>query len=220
MLHMDTDESDQAPVLKVDGLCFGYPDRPLFVDWSARFKTGVTWLRGRNGCGKTTLMKLLAGALPAAQGSFELAGMEISKQPLEYRRALFWVGPDVLPFDHLTPAEYFGFVARLYPCFNRAALDLHVAGFALAAQLAVPLRTLSTGTQRKVWITAALVSGTQAILLDEPISALDTASHAHLIKVLAACAAERKRICIVSSHEDFGPATAQATVLALDALAT
>jgi ABC-type multidrug transport system ATPase subunit len=206
-----------TPVLNVQGLRFDYPDRPLFADWSACFKTGVTWLRGHNGCGKTTLMKLLAGALPAARGRFELAGMEMSKQPLAYRRALFWVGPDVLPFDHLTPAEYFGFVARLYPRFNRAALDSLVAGFALAAQLAVPLRTLSTGTQRKVSIAAALASDTDAILLDEPVSALDAASHAHLAEALAACASERRRICIISSHEDLGAATALATVLALDA---
>jgi ABC-type multidrug transport system ATPase subunit len=130
---------------------------------------------------------------------------------------LFWVGPDVLPFNHLTPAEYFGFIARLYPRFNHAALDSHVAGFALAAQLAVPLRALSTGTQRKVWIAAALVSGTDAMLLDEPISALDAVSHAHLSEALAVCAVERRRICIIASHEDFGAATAQATVLALDA---
>ena len=216
MLHMNMDKLGRASVLNVQGLSFSYPDRPLFADWSACFEPGVTWLRGRNGSGKTTLMKLLAGALPAACGRLELAGMEIGEQPLEYRRALFWVGPDVLPFNHLTPAEYFGFVARLYPRFDHTALDSHVAGFALAAQLAVPLRTLSTGTQRKVWIAAALVSGTEAILLDEPISALDAASRTHLTKVLAACAAERRHICIISSHEDFGAATAQATVLALD----
>ena len=52
------------PVLQVQDLSFSYPGRPVFTGWSASFKPGLTWVRGSNGSGESTLLKLLAGALP------------------------------------------------------------------------------------------------------------------------------------------------------------
>lgn len=219
-----SDESGQPvklPVLRVAGMSFAYPKRHLFAQWSHEFGAGLTWVRGHNGDGKSTLLKLLAGALTphlggiALPGSAGLPDLDVVRDPLAYRRKVFWCGPGAVPFDHLSPAEYFGFMRNLYPDFDDAELARHVTAFMLHPHLAAPLDTLSTGTQRKVWISAALAAGTPATLLDEPVNALDADSLAHLMSVLDQRAQDPARACIVVSHEHLGKAADRAMVLDL-----
>jgi len=92
----------------------------------------------------------------------------------------------------------------LYPCIDEVGLLQNVEGFGLHPFLNSPLATLSTGTQRKVWLAVALAAGTTVTLLDEPLNALDTKSLKHLRSTLLACAQDRSRVWIVASHEDLG----------------
>ncbi len=195
-----------TPVLTVQGLSFSYPGRHVFTEWSAEFTPGLTWIRGSNGSGKSTLLKLLAGALPPLAGGLQVREIDAAARPLDYRREVFWCGPSAIPFDHLRPAEYFGFLRHLYPRFDAAALGAHVAGLGLSPFMGARLSELSTGTQRKVWLAAALVAGTACVLMDEPLNALDRASLHYVLGQLAACAADPARAWIVASHEALGVA--------------
>lgn len=203
--------------LHVDGLSFGYPHRRLFNAMSIHFEPGFTWITGGNGSGKSTLLKLIAGALEPQAGQILLQDVSQTQQPLEYRRQVFWCGPGPLPFDHLTPYEYFGFMLGLYPGLDLRALAAHITGFGLDPHLGALLRTLSTGTQRKVWLAAALSVNTPVRLLDEPLNALDTASLEHLRCSLADAAQQADpAIWLIASHDSFGAAGANARILAID----
>lgn len=212
----DDVQPTQAPLLQVRGLSFSYPQRHVFTHWSHDFSGGLTWIRGSNGCGKSTLLKLLAGALEPLTGSVAVQSFDLQAQALAYRRQVFWCGPGPVVFDHLTPTEYFGFMASLYLQLDESALAGHVAGFELASFVHLPLATLSTGTQRKVWLATALSAGTPVTLLDEPLNALDAKSAAHLRASLAQSAQDTGRACLVASHEDLGEAFAQAHLLDLE----
>ena len=190
------------PLLQIDGLSFSYPGRHVFTGFSARVGTGLTWLRGANGSGKSTLLALLAGALQPITGQITVQGLDQARQPLDYRRAVYWCGPGPVVFDHLRPPEFFGFIAGLYPHFDEAALSRHVQALGLAPQLGQRLSALSTGTQRKVALACALAVGTPVVLLDEPFNALDAASLAHLQAVLEGAAAGRRQAWLVASHTD------------------
>ena len=213
---MEDVQHTQAPLLHVAGLSFSYPQRHVFTHWSHDFSGGLTWIRGSNGSGKSTLLKLLAGALAPLTGSIAAQGIDIQSQPLHYRRQVFWCGPGPVVFDHLTPTEYFGFMASLYAQRDGHALARHVEGFELGPFVHSPLATLSTGTQRKVWLAMALSAGTSVTLLDEPLNALDARSSAHLRASLAQAAQDPGRAWLVASHEDLGAATAQARLLDLE----
>ena len=193
-------------ILSANGLGFSYPARHVFNGWSHDFGAGLSWVRGPNGSGKSTLLQLLAGALPLRAGSLRVNGIDATQQPLAYRREVFWCGAGPIAFDHLRPPEFFGFMRSLYPRFDAAALPAHIAGFGLAPQLDLRLARLSAGTQRKVWLAAALVANSAAVLIDEPVNALDAASLAHLQRALLHCAADPARAWIVTSHEPLGPA--------------
>lgn len=206
-------------ILTATALDFWFPDRPVFSAWSHTFRAGLTWVRGDNGCGKSTLLRLLGGALSPQGGQLVLNGpsgrVDIAMQPLNYRRHVFWCGPDTLAFEHLTPPEYFGFIAGLYPTLDEAELAEHVAALGLLPHLEKRLDQLSTGTQRKVALAAALAANTRVVLLDEPLAALDRASVRHVCEVLADAAEGAQQAWVVTSHEDLGEA-AEAAVAVLN----
>lgn len=203
--------------LAVQDLSFAYPGRPVFDGWSARFEPGLTWLRGRNGSGKSTLLKLLAGALPPLLGTLGVNGIDAAARPQAYRREVFWCGPGAIAFDHLRAPEYFAFLGSLYPRFDVDVAAHHAEAFGLQPFLGARLSELSTGTQRKVWLAAALASRTAVVLLDEPLNALDAASLAHLQAALAQADAAAAQAWIVASHEPPLPAPATPRALWLDA---
>jgi ABC-type multidrug transport system ATPase subunit len=201
--------------LAVKGLSFKYPQRYVFTDWSHHFRGGVTWLRGPNGSGKSTLLKLLSGALPALCGTLEVQGAAMAEQPLLYRQRVFYCGPGPIAFDHLTPWEYAGFMRTLYPTLDEAQVLQHVEGFGLRSFVHDPLSTLSTGTQRKVWLSVAFAVNTPVVLIDEPFNALDAQSSVYLHHALERCAADLSRSCVVASHEDLGRCSTDVAVLSL-----
>jgi ABC-type multidrug transport system ATPase subunit len=202
-------------ILVAETLSFSYPARHVFTHWSASFGSGLTWLRGSNGSGKSTLIKLLAGALPPLGGRLAVDGIDAALDPLGYRREVFWCGPGAIAFDHLRPGEFFGFMQTLFPRWDTAAVDAHVRGFGLTPHLGQRLNALSTGTQRKVWIAAALAAGTRAVLLDEPLNALDAASLAHLQSALRTLAERQQQALIVASHESLGDGQTVSAVIEL-----
>lgn len=204
------------PVLQVQALSFSYPGRHVFTGWSAGFAPGLTWVRGSNGSGKSTLFKLLAGALTPLTGTRRVAGIDAATHPLDYRREVFWCGPGAIAFDHLRPTEYFAFLRGLYPRLDAARLQVHLDGFGLQTFMAKHLSELSTGTQRKVWLSAALAAGTAVVLLDEPLNALDAASLRHLREQLSRCAADETRAWVVASHEAVAGPDDRVTRLDLD----
>ena len=203
------------PLLTVDELSFRYPARPMFDGWSARFGPGLHWVRGPNGSGKSTLLKLLGGVLDPILGRLAAAGVDASLRPLDYRRQVVWCGPDGVAFDHLSPAEYFGFLAGLYPRLEATRLRDLAQAMGLAPFLGQRITRLSTGTQRKVAVAAALCAGTPVVLLDEPLAALDAATLAVVRAELLSCARDETRTCIVTSHEPLGAAEALARTVEL-----
>lgn len=203
--------------LQVDQLAFWYPGRPLWAGWSHRFEPGLTWVRGANGSGKSTLLRLLAGALAPVAGTLHIGQAEASAQPEAYRRQVFWSSPDPVAFDHLRPAEYFGFMAGLYPGFDLEGSAELAEALGLGPFMTRRLDQLSTGSGRKVSLVAALCANTPVVLLDEPLAALDARSVALVRGVLADAAQDRDQTWIVTSHEDLGDAGQQAQLLDLPA---
>ncbi len=136
---------------------------------------GFFALLGPSGCGKTTALRMIGGFEEPTAGTIELAGEEITQLP-PHKRDVNTVFQSYALFPHMTVAENvsFGLACKKVPKAERAsrvaeALEL-VELSALAARRPAQM---SGGQQQRVALARALVNRPRALLLDEPLGALD-----------------------------------------------
>ncbi len=162
---------------------------------------GALRLEGPNGAGKTSLLRLLAGFLPAAAGRVTLYKDGTAVTEAEERGAYVgWCGERDAVKAQLTVRELLSFHARLY---RRGGVDAALSRFGLSALAERPGRTLSAGQKRRLALARLWLSGRPLWLMDEPLSALDAAGRA---MVTAAVAEHRASggIVVAASHEALG----------------
>lgn len=188
-------------ILQVTDLSFRYPERELFASWSIRIPAGVTLVRGGEGSGKTTLLRLLAGELPVKGGDLRIGDLPLAQQRAAYRQQVFRPDPRSTDFDQVTPLEYFKTLHRHYPAFDDSMVDGLIEGLSLAPHRGKPLYMLSTGSKRKVWLTAAFACGAAVVLLDEPFAALDRGSIDYVKKLLQDAAGNPTRAWVLADYE-------------------
>lgn len=191
--------NSSPPLLQLQALHFAYPDQPALVsNWNASVGPGVTLLYGDTGTGKSALLQVIAGTLPAT-GRRTLAGVSLDAAPEAYRRQVFFVDPTTDRFDQLTARECTASLAEGDAGFDSAKWQAIADGFSLAPHLDKKMFMLSTGSKRKVWMAAGLASGRPLVLLDEPTAGLDMPSTRCLWSTLTGFAAQSTRAVIVAS---------------------
>jgi heme exporter protein A len=172
---------------------------------------GLLVLRGRNGAGKSSLLRMMAGLIGPANGSMLWAGEEIADDmPAHNARAVYAGHSDALK-PALTVAEHLSFHAALRGTGTDKigeALD----AFDLSKLANLPARLLSQGQRKRVALARLIAAPAALWLLDEPTNGLDADSVA---KLEAAIAKHRENggIVVAATHLDF--AGAQATTLIL-----
>ncbi len=190
------------PAVDIEDLAFHFATRSVFLGLNLQLGPGLTWLRGRNGRGKTTLLKLLGGALAPSRGHIRLDGLDSATDALAYRRLSFYCGGEAPALDWLTAREWLELHLALYVDTDRAALDRHLDAFRIADIGAQPVTGLSLGQYKKLQLSLALALPARLLLVDEPFNGLDVDAVGVLEDVLA----ERTRAgtdCIVlTSHLD------------------
>lgn len=194
-------DNRQPPLLTVNGLRFAYPECAVFDGWSAALAPGLAMVVGDECTGKTTLLRLLAGAVQPQAGHIQLADCDLRDTPRAYRQQVFWEDPRSDALDQLTARQWLDSLPARYPDWDRSALAAHTDGFSLEPHLHKPFFALSTGSRRKVLMAGALASGAPLVLIDEPVAGLDKPSIQYLVQALAARAAQAKQLVVVAHYE-------------------
>lgn len=200
-------------VLYIDRLTFEFASHPLFRQFSLRLGAGITWLRGENGTGKTTLLKLAGGALTPHGGTIRLDELEIHAQPLAYRLRCHYCGGDTPQLPWLTVREILDLHLALYPATDAALLDAELRAFHLLPTLDQPVTTLSLGQHKKMQLSLALALPVRLLLIDEPFNGLDVDAVAYLRQQLSAPARLARQCIVLTSHLDPMLPLAQTVVL-------
>lgn len=187
-------------ILQASDLHFSYPGKTLFTRFSANIPPGITLIRGGDGRGKSTLLRLLAGGLPARSGQLQINGIDLKAHPANYKAQVFWAEPCSTALDQSTVPDYFDLQRRSYDDFDDGVLTAVTEGLGLRAHLRKQLFMLSTGSKRKVFLAAAFASGAVLTLIDEPFAALDATSTGFILSWLNGSAIDNKRAWVIADY--------------------
>src|SRR5262245_12906846 len=200
-----------APIVDVDKVSFGYDaGRQVLSDVSLRIAPGsVVGIMGQSGCGKTTLLRIIAGWLRASAGSTRVLGQELSGLDgagiFRLRRKmgmLFQFGAlftDMTVFDNVAfqMREHTNLPAELIE--DLVLMKLEAVGLRGAAQL-MPSE-LSGGMARRVALARAVSLDPQLMLYDEPFTGLDPISLGVIARLIRTLNDSLGQTSIVVSHD-------------------
>ncbi len=158
---------------------------------------------GPSGCGKTTLLRTVAGLETPDAGRVCFDGRDVTRVPVERRNVGFVFQSDAL-FARASVYENIAFGLRARRVDART-IDARVRAFARRiradAFLERPARTLSGGERQRVAIARALATEPAVLLLDEPLSRLDTPLRAELRRELAGIVRQRDATVLYVTHD-------------------
>ncbi|KJG57777.1 ABC transporter [Photobacterium kishitanii] len=173
--------------LSVTDLTCSYYGQPILQDLSLAVERGeIVCLLGASGCGKTTLLKAIAGLLPLTQGTMAINERTIVDHQLclpPEQRNIGMIFQDYALFPHLTVAENIAFGLRHWDKPRVVAKIKQMLALVHLTELddRYP-HQLSGGQQQRVAIARALANEPDLILLDEPFSNIDTQVRHSLIR--------------------------------------
>ena len=155
-------------------------------------------LLGRNGAGKTTMIRTLLGLLPPDAGTMRVAGCDPVTQSLELRRRVGYLAEDQSMYDWMTAIELCRFLEPFYPQWNPQLADQYLQRFDLPRH--VRIERLSKGQVVKLGLAVALAHAPQVAILDDPALGLDPVSRKEFNRDLVEHLQAEGRTVIYSSH--------------------
>jgi heme exporter protein A len=195
-------DAQVLPTLAASGVACRRGDRLLFEQLDFAVGAGqIVWVRGRNGQGKTSLLRLLAGLATPAAGELSWGGAPLRAAGAAFQRRLVYLAHANALKEDLSVAESLRFLARLHGQDHDAqAFDDALQLMGLHSRRDAPVRTLSQGQRRRVALARLLIAPAASLwVLDEPYDALDAEASALLDEVLAAHALRGGSV-VLTSH--------------------
>ena len=187
-------------MIHIKNLKFGYNRKsPVLDGIDLSLGAGaITGLLGKNGVGKTTLLKIIAGALRPDGGEVSVLGHSPEKRNVDFLSQICFL-PEEMPEVHLSIDKYMKINAPFYPDFSETDFVEYLREWEIT-DLRQSLAKLSLGTRKKVFIAFAFAANTPLLVLDEPTNGLDIPSKTVLRKLLRIKASEN-RLIVVSTHQ-------------------
>lgn len=186
-------------MIQIKNLSFDYGKRkPVFRNLNLTLKEGnVYGLLGRNGAGKSSLLRNMAGLLFPTSGTCIVNGHNAQDRLPVFLQDLYF-----LPEEFHTPPvkikEFVDIYAPFYPKFSLKQFLEYLEEFQLSDN--EKFTELSLGQKKKALIGFALSTNTKVLLMDEPTNGLDIPSKSQFRKIIASVATD-ERIIVISTHQ-------------------
>ncbi len=186
-------------MVQVENIQFAYGrGKPLFKDLSLHLQPGnVYGLLGRNGAGKSSLLRLMGGLLFPQKGACRFGAHLAARRHPAFLQEVFFI-PEVFDFPPVSIRDYVRVNAPFYPKFDSVQFDRYLDEFELLPSQ--KLTELSHGQKKKVFTGFALATNASLLLLDEPTNGLDIPSKAQFRRLIAS-AVDENRVVVVSTHQ-------------------
>lgn len=185
-------------MISIKDLHFAYKRKKIFTGLSLELQPGYIYgLLGKNGMGKSTLLRNISGHLFPDSGSITVSGEIPGSRRPSFLQEVFLVAeefylPDI-SVDNLARHN-----APFYPKFSHEQFRKYIGEFDIPSDNTI--QNMSYGQKKKVLISFGLACNTSLLLMDEPTNGLDIMSKSQFRKVIAGCLDENKCI-VISTHQ-------------------
>ncbi|MFK8079244.1 MAG: ABC transporter ATP-binding protein [Granulosicoccus sp.] len=201
---------EQSALVKIRDLHFSRGSKPIFRGLTVDIPRGkVTTILGPSGTGKTTLLKMIGGQLPASQGSIHVDGLEVGKlkrrELYELRKRLGMLFQSGALLTDLSVFENIAFPLREHTNLPESLIShlvlmrLHAVGLRGARDLAPS--ELSGGMARRAALARALVFDPMMIMYDEPFTGQDPISMGILLELIKTVNSALGLTSLMVSHD-------------------
>ena len=186
-------------MITVKQLSFGYTRRRnIFDSLSLELPKGsIVGLLGRNGEGKTTLLKLLYGQLLRRQGELKVLDSDPKHRAVSFLQQVYLL-PEEFRVPPISIRSFFDISAPFYPNYDEAVAKELIDIFGL--QWDMNLKKISQGQKKKALIAFALSLRVPLLLLDEPTNGLDIPSKGEFRRTVARYTSDEQTI-LISTHQ-------------------
>jgi len=185
-------------VIQLNHIYFGYKQTALFSDLHDDIPMGrIYGLLGKNGVGKTTLLKLMTGLRFAQAGQCLVLDKDSSLRPVDMLKEIYFL-PEEFGLPDISVGQYQRMYAPFYPKFDSESFHNYLQRFELDANK--KLNAYSFGQKKKFLLAFGLAANTRIMLLDEPTNGLDIPSKSQFRQVLASDFTT-DRLIIISTHQ-------------------
>ena len=176
-------------------------ERCLFQDLSFALESGgLLILEGRNGCGKTSLIRAIAGMLSLEEGTIYWDDVPVEKQRQVFHGDLVWLAHRTGLKGDLTLVENLGFERSLRANSQRDPEEVYER-LGISRLRKLILRSLSAGQQRRVALARMLLADVSLWFMDEPFTNLDREGRA-LVLELVEEHCSKGGMCVMAAHQD------------------
>ena len=189
-------------MIKIENLTKKFDQFVAVDDLSFEVKEGeVLGFLGPNGAGKSTTMKVITGFLSPTEGTAEIDGFDISKNPIEAKSLIGYLPEGAPSYGDMSTIEFLRFIARVRG-FHGDEIEQRVnhaiEEVALESVRHQTIETLSKGFKRRVGLAQAIMHDPKVLILDEPTDGLDPNQKHHVRELIRNLA--RDKIVIISTH--------------------
>lgn len=212
---MTSTDSRPAPALELDGVAVRYGRHRVLEDVSLSVGAGSVYaLLGRNGSGKSSLVRCLLGLQQPARGNARLLSEDSWKAPRTLLRRVGVVPekPDAPP--DLSPGELASCCARLYPRWDGDGFRARLERFSVPRH--IPFGKLSRGQQTQVALALALAPEPELLILDDPTLGLDAVARRAVFEELLEELHDHGTSVLLTTHDLAGVETVADRIGILD----
>jgi len=168
-------------------------------------KGEIFGILGPNGCGKSTLIRMMSTLLLPDKGTIKVAGFNMIKEPEKIKELINRVSVEASFFKRLSAKENLLYASRLYGIEDKNAIAkftsiLSELGFE-KKKINDPMEKFSRGMQQKVAIARGFITDPKIIMLDEPTTGLDPKSKLEVQRFIRRVYQETKITIVISSHD-------------------
>jgi len=185
-------------MVTIRDLHYSYRRKPVLSGLNLELKPNQIYgLLGRNGTGKSTLLRNIAGFLFPQQGSIDALGFSPAQRRPAFLERVFLV-PEEFDLPATTLDRWVRNLSPFYSLFDQQQFQRYIREFDIPP--ATRLTELSYGQQKKVFISFALATNAPILLMDEPTNGLDIPSKSQFRKIIAG-AVDENRCILISTHQ-------------------